>query len=124
MNMSKTVIGAALAAIVLASPVAVLADTAQPLKIGKVTFHAAKYVGKDVTLVGYPLQLPPGTVYFSDEATGKIGPHDLAVTGPGLDTVQIGHKYVLTGTFKKAGKAFSNASQVVLELSQPPAEAN
>jgi hypothetical protein len=121
--MTKKLLHAALAALLLALPTVALADAAKPLKIGKVTWHAAKYLGKDVTLVGYPLQLPPGTVYFSDEATGKIGPHDLAVTGPGLDTVQIGHKYVLTGTFRKAGQRFSNASQVVLELSQAPVEA-
>lgn len=102
---------------------AAFAGTVQPLKIGKVTWHAPRFLGKDVTLVGYPLQLPPDTVYFSDEATGKIGPRDLAVTGPGLEALQMGHKYVLTGTFKKADQPFSNASRVVLALSQPPAEA-
>lgn len=119
--MKRRLMVAALAAMVVAAPA--FADSPKPLKVGKVTWHAAKFIGKDVTLIGYPLELPPATVYFSDEATGKIGPHDLAVTGPGLDTVQIGHKYVLTGAFKKADQPFSNTSRVVLELAAPPAEA-
>lgn len=111
----------ALAAAVLTLPQIALSD-AKPLAIGKVTRHAAKFVGKPVTLVGYPLELPPATVYFSDEATGKIGLHDLAVTGPGLDAVLLGHKYILTGDFKATDAAASNGSKTVLELSQPPAE--
>src|SRR5947209_4623040 len=83
-DMTQKSLGAALAAMFLAMSTATLADAAKPLKIGKVTFHVAKFIGQDVTLVGYPLELPPATIYFSDEATGKIGPHDLAVTGPGL----------------------------------------
>ena len=120
--MTNSLGGAALAAALLFAPGAALADAVKPLKIGKVTWHAAKFLDQPVTLVGYPLELLPATVYFSDEATGKIGPHDLAVTGPGLDAVQLGHKYVLVGTFKKADTAASNGSKLLLELSQVPAE--
>lgn len=118
--MTGKLVAAALAALVVVTPA--FADAVKPMKVGKVTWHAAKFIGKDVTLIGYPLELPPATVYVSDEATGKIGPHDLAVTGPGLDRLQLRHKYVLTGAFKKSDQPFSNMSRVVLELSAPPAE--
>ncbi len=119
--MTSKLFGAALAAFAIATT-ASLADVAKPLKIGKVTRHATKFLDSPVTLVGYPLELPPATVYFSDKAAGRIGPHDLAVTGAGLETLEMGHKYTLQGQFKKAAEAASNGSSLVLELSAPPIE--
>ena len=100
----------------------VMADQPKPLKVGKVTFHVKKFAGQDVLLVGYPLSLAPGTVYFSDEAAGKITVHDLAVSGAGLEVLQSGHKYVIAGKFVGPGAAASNGSLYHLELSAAPVE--
>ena len=92
-------------------------------KVGAVTWHAAKFVGKDVVLEGYVLAKEPGYVLFSDEATGKITAHDLPVAGPGADTMQMAKRYVIEGIFLDHGLIASNGSPYHLELTALPAAA-
>jgi hypothetical protein len=92
-------------------------------KVGAVTWHAAKFVGKDVVLEGYVLAKEPGYVLFSDEATGKITAHDLPVAGTGADTMQTKTKYVIEGIFLDHGLSASNGSPYHLELTDLPAAA-
>ena len=92
-------------------------------KVGAVTWHAAKFVGKDVVLEGYVLARGPGYVLFSDEATGKITVHDLPVSGPGVDTMGMAKKYVIEGVFLDRGLAAGNGSPYHLELTTAPNEA-
>ncbi|MBI2719421.1 MAG: hypothetical protein HY245_14195 [Rhizobiales bacterium] len=109
-----------IAVLLLAALLADGASAAQPLRIGKVTWHAAKFVGKRLTLTGFLLARRDGYVYVSDEATGKIGPHDLAVTGPGLDGTEPARRYVMVGDFLESGLAPDNGSKYHLELAEPP----
>jgi hypothetical protein len=99
---------------------AVATWAASPLRIGAVTWHAAKYAGKDVTLVGYLLALGDGYVYFSDEPRGRVGPRDLPVTGAGLDGLKVGRRYVITGYLATTGLAAANGNPLHLELAAPP----
>ncbi|OIQ66872.1 hypothetical protein GALL_515550 [mine drainage metagenome] len=89
-------------------------------KVGKVTWHPAGYVGKDVAMVGYVLVSKPDYILFSDEAKGAVSRHDLPVTGAGIDTMKHGLKYLLHGRFVK-GQTFANGSPYHLELSALPA---
>ena len=88
-------------------------------KVGRVTWHAATYEGKDVAVKGYLLVSGNGYVLFSDEAGGDVSAHDLPVTGPGFDTMEKGKKYLLHGKFVK-GTAFANGSLFHLELAVAP----
>ena len=80
-RIQASAVGAAVLVVALGSQAGGAANAVH--KVGAVTWHAAKFVGKDVVLEGYVLAKEPGYVLFSDEATGKITAHDLPVTGPG-----------------------------------------
>jgi len=93
------------------------------LKVGAVTWHAAKFVGKDVVLKGYVLAKEPRYILFSDEPNGKISIHDLPVGGEGVDTMQPTKRYVIEGVFLDGGFAAANGSVYHLELTAAPVEA-
>ena len=114
-------VGAAVLVVALGSQAGGAANAVH--KVGAVTWHAAKFVGKDVVLEGYVLAKEPGYVLFSDEATGKITAHDLPVAGPGDDTMQTKTKYVIEGVFLDQGLSASNGSPYHLELTDLPAAA-
>ena len=71
----------------------------------------------------YVLAREPGYVLFSDEATGKIGVHDLPVNGPGAEAMLPARKYVIEVVFLDHGLTASNGSPLHLELTTAPAEA-
>ena len=89
-------------------------------KVGKVTWHPARYVGHSIRLEGYVLVKEAGYVLFSDEATGKVSMHDLPVIGTGVEQMLQGEKYLLEGKFVHGGFKAMNASPYHLELSAPP----
>ena len=91
-------------------------------KVGAITWHAAKFVGQKLQIVGYVLAKGAGYVLFSDEPTGKISAHDLPVIGPGSDQMQLTKKYVVEGQFIAGGFQASNGNPDHLELSAPPRE--
>ena len=115
---------AAIAALpLLVSVIAAMsAEAAKPLKIGQVTRHPENFIGTKVTLAGYVLAVESAYVYFSDEVSGKIGLHDLAVTGAETPVLIAHHKYVISGTFLDSGFAPDNGSRYHLELSTFPRE--
>jgi len=67
------------------------------------------------------LSVENGYVLFSDEPTGKVSAHDLPVTGPGIDAMQLSGKYQIEGVFLDHGLAAANGSPYHFELSAPPA---
>ncbi len=100
------------------------ADAAMTIhKVGKVTWHPARYVGHAIRLKGYVLVKKTGYVLFSDEATGKVSMHDLPVIGAGVEGMQRGGKYLLEGKFVHGGFKASNGSPYHLELTAPPVAA-
>ncbi|MDR3471287.1 MAG: hypothetical protein P4M09_06315 [Devosia sp.] len=114
----RIALAACLAALLVSSP----ALAAQPVahKVGAITWHAARYVSETLTIVGYVLARDAGYVLFSDEPTGAISAHDLPVTGPGIEQLQQGKKYVLVGRFLAGGLKAGNGNTYHLELSAPP----
>ena len=104
------------------SPLLASAEAATPAiqKVGAITWHAAKYASKFITVSGYVLAKDADYVLFSDEPTGKISSHDLPVTGPGVEQLQLTKKYVLTGQFVAGGLHASNGSAYHLELAATP----
>lgn len=108
----------ALTALLLAALPALAAPPVH--KVGAVTWHAARYAGKEVTVQGYLLRQHKGYVLFSDEPGGKVSAHDLPVTGPGAEQIAAKRKYRLTGRFVKGGLAAANGNPFHLELTAPP----
>lgn len=106
------------AALLAAAPA--LAQAAPVHRVGAVTWHAARYAGKVVTLRGYLLAHRPGYILFSDEPGGKISAHDLPVTGTGIAAIKARRKYRLTGRFVKGGLKASNGNPYHLELTAAP----
>lgn len=96
------------------------APAPETLAVGKVTRHAAGYIGKEVHLVGYVLARQPGYAIVSDEATGTLSSFDLPVNGPGSDGLALKGKYLLDGLLLDKGLDASNKSPVHLYLLQPP----
>jgi hypothetical protein len=92
-------------------------------KVGAVTWHAKNFVDHYVTIVGYVLAKENDYVLLSDEAGGKISPHDLPVTGAGSDEMQPHRKYVVAGRFMDHGLTASNGSRYHLELNGAPGDA-
>ncbi len=95
-------------------------DGVAPLSIGQVTRHPAQYVGKELRLVGYVLRIEKNDAIFSDEAAGAITAHDLPVNGPGFADLQVGHKYLIDGTFLDHGLVAGNNNPDHLILTTPP----
>jgi len=89
-------------------------------KVGEITWHPKNFVGRNVTVVGYVLAMEKDFVYFSDERTGKITAHDLAVTGLGIERLRPAVKYVLEGNFLDTGLKPRNGSAYHLELTGAP----
>jgi hypothetical protein len=115
---------------ILPAPIAVMLLALQPalaasapLKIGAVTRHASRYVGKPVTLAGYLLAQEKGYVLVSDEPGGKAGHYDLPVTGPGVGDLKPKVRYVFEGRLLGKGLVAVNGDPVHLELSTPAVEA-
>lgn len=94
--------------------------TPTTLKIGQVTWHPDDFINQNIHAEGYLLTKESGYAVFSDESSGSVTPHDLAVTGPGLDTLKFKQKYVLEGKFVFGGLESINKSPYHLELSNPP----
>ena len=92
-------------------------------KVGKVTWHPARYVGHSIRLDGYVLVKEAGYVLLSDEATGKVSAHDLPVIGDGVEQMRQGGRYLVEGKFVHGGFKAMNASPYHLELSAPPVAA-
>jgi len=92
-------------------------------KVGAVTRHPSEFIGQKVVLEGYALAIEPGYVLLSDEATGKIGAHDLPVTGSGADAMQLTQKYLIEGILLDRGLTPNNGSPYHLELTTAPVEA-
>ena len=90
-----------------------------PLKVGAVSRHASRYVGKQVTIAGYLLARESGYVLVSDEPGGRIGHYDLPVTGDGLATLRPRLRYVFEGRLLDHGLKAINGDPVHLELSAP-----
>ncbi len=95
-----------------------------PLKVGAVTWHTKNFVNKEVKIVGFVLKKEKGYIIFSDEATGLITKGDLPVTGAGVDTMVLKHKYILQGKFLYGGLKASNGNLYHLELSGLPTLVN
>ena len=89
-------------------------------KIGAVTWHPLKFVGKEVTLSGYMLSREKDYVIFSDEPTGRISSHDLPVSGPGTEALQSHKKYKIQGKFLDSGLVATNGNTYHLELTAAP----
>ena len=101
------------------------AATVQPsqpamYKVGQITWHAQRFVDRDVIVSGYLLKREKGYVIVSDEARGGITVHDLPVSGPGIDQMQPMAKYVMRGRFLDHGIDASNGNRYHLELSAAP----
>jgi hypothetical protein len=111
--------GAAIGASLLADAASA---TAPALKVGAVTWHAAKYAAKDVRIMGFVLARDPGYILFSDEPNGSISAHDLPVTGPGITDMMDGKRYLLVGRFVKGGLQATNGNLYHLELTAPPVD--
>ncbi len=86
------------------------AESSTPYTVGTVTRNPAPYVGTSLTIQGYLLQKDTGYDIFSDEPTGPVGPYDLPVTGPLLDSLRSGVLYTLNGTFLDQGLIASNGN--------------
>jgi hypothetical protein len=93
------------------------------LKVGAVTRHAAKFIGRDVVLKGYVLAKEPRYILFSDEPNGKTSAYDLPVSGEGAETMQPTKRYVIEGMFLDRGLVAANGSAYHLELTAAPFEA-
>jgi len=89
-------------------------------KIGAVTWHPLKFIGQEITLSGYLLAREKDYVFFSDEPKGKVSAHDLAVSGPGLEALQLQKKYKIQGKFLGGGLTVSSGSTYHLELTAAP----
>lgn len=112
---------ALVAALLAATPA--LAQAAPVHRVGAVTWHAARYAGKVVTVRGYLLARKTGYILFSDEPDGGISAHDLPVIGAGIGSVKAKTEYRLTGRFVKGGLKASNGNPYHLELSAAPESA-
>lgn len=88
--------------------------------VGAVTWHAKKFTSQTLTIKGYVLAQSSGYLLFSDEPTGKISSHDLPVTGPGIEQMQLAKGYILVGQFVAGGLSASNGNPYHLELTAPP----
>lgn len=108
-------LAASLAAAVAAGPA-----HATVHKVGAVTWHAARYAGRNVDLAGYVLVKKPGYVLFSDEPGGRVSAHDLPVIGAGVAALRLHKKYRLRGAFVHGGFKASNGNRYHLELTAPP----
>lgn len=89
-------------------------------KVGKVTWHAKKYVGKEITFQGYVLVTGKDYILFSDEASGAVSAHDLPVTGAGVEKLVSNTKYLLKGKLISGGLSASNGNPYHLELTSEP----
>ena len=89
-------------------------------KVGSVTWHAKKFAGQNLLIVGYVLRREAGYVLFSDEPTGAVSAHDLPVAGLGIEQLSITKKYLLSGKFVEGGLAASNGNLYHLELAAAP----
>ena len=89
-------------------------------KIGAVTWHPLKFIGREITLSGYLLAREKDYVFFSDEPKGKVSVHDLPVSGPGLEALQLQKKYKIQGKFLDGGLTVSSGSAYHLELTAAP----
>jgi hypothetical protein len=112
-----------LAAPALATTALAAATQSEVYKIGQVTWHAKRFVDHDLVVSGYLLKRESGYVIVSDEARGGISVHDLPVSGPGADQMQMTKRYVMKGKFLDHGLSASNGSPYHLELAAPPEEA-
>ena len=92
-------------------------------KVGAVTWHPKRYVGRVVDLVGYPLARNRGYALFSDEARGKISAHDLPVVGKGVAGLRTHMRYRIRGKFVRGGLHASNGNPYHLELTAAPVPA-
>jgi hypothetical protein len=99
---------------------AATAADAPPLKVGAMTWHPEKFVGKEVTLSGYPLSREKDYVIFSDEPKGRVSSHDLRVSGPGMEALQFHKKYQIQGKFLDSGSVAKNTNRYHLELTAVP----
>jgi len=118
LNLAKTLVVAAL----LAPGVALAASTvADPIhRVGDITFHPKKFVGKHVIMRGFLLKQETGYALVSDESGGKIGPRDLPVTGAGLELMKPNTLFIIEGNFLDKGLTASNNNKYHLELTVPP----
>lgn len=89
--------------------------------VGAVTWHAARYAGKTVTMKGYVLRRHKGYVLFSDEPGGTVSAHDLPVSGKGATAMRDRVEYRLTGRFVKGGLTAANGNPYHLVLTAAPA---
>ena len=85
----------------------------RPLKVGAVSRHASRYVGKQVTVAGHLLARESGYVLVSDEPGGRIGHYDLPVTGEGLAAVRPQVRYVFDGRLLDHGSRRSTATRCI-----------
>jgi len=88
--------------------------------VGQVSRHAAVYSGRQVRLQGYIIGRTAGYDIFSDEANGQVGYYDLPVSGPNLDSLQSGQKYLLDGIFVKSAVPAPSGNPYELDLWRPP----
>jgi hypothetical protein len=84
--------------------------------VGNITFHAANFVNKYIKITGYIIARENGYIIFSDEKIDTPNPHDLPVTGSGLDKILPLHKYVLSGQFVYGGLVASNNNPYHFEV--------
>ena len=86
-------------------------------RVGAVTRHAGRFVGRHVRLSGYLLARKLGYILFSDEPQGRVSRYDLPVTGRGIEKMQRMKKYLIEGEFLDRGLTASNGNRYHLEMS-------
>jgi hypothetical protein len=89
--------------------------------IGYVTrHHAAELVNTIIKMSGYMLKREKGYIIISDEKVDIPNPHDLPVTGNGVDLVKSLKKYTFTGKLVYQQLNASNQDPYSLQLITPP----
>ena len=123
-DLRRLVAALAVAAVVVAAAVLPAASAPVVHTVGSVTRHAAKFVGREVTMRGYLLARADGYILFSDEPGGRIGRYDLPVAGDGIDQIAPGQRTIIEGTFLDQGLTALNGNPDHLELTKPPRSAS
>ena len=106
------------------SPLSLASTTprfAQPLPthtVGEITWHAKKYLDKNVRVEGYLLRREGSYGIFSDEMFGAMTPHDLSVVGVGIEHLRLKQKYTLEGLFVASVPSSTSRTLYRLEASK------
>lgn len=121
--MKLSITAAAFAAASLWSIATVGAPSAQatkPSSVGAVSWHGARYVGATVAIRGYVIAQRGDHVFISDEAGGRLSPHDLPVFGPDVRALVLHQKYLFAGRVERGPEA-GNGLRFRLQETAPAA---